>query len=140
LEKLYWFRWAVEEFYKKLKHTMKGKFYNVSNDNIFKQSIYAQQFASLYTRIMTIIAIKYNINLTKKRSSNVSYVKRETQINFKEALKISIRELLYMRNNSISEVIFVLNRITNSTFPKIPGRTYKRIAIIFRGKWYFDGN
>ena len=142
LKTLYWLRWTVEEFYKKVKHTMKGEFYNVSSDNILKQSIYSQQFVSMYTQIMTLISKKYNINLTKKRKNSKPYVNREICVNFKEALNICVNELLYIlffnKSNTISDIIFILNRISNSTYIKIPNRKYKRIAIRFTSKWYYD--
>ena len=88
LKNLYWFRWFIEEFYKKVKHVMKGFFYNVSSDNIFKQSIYSQQIVSMYTQIIILITKKYEINLIRKRRLNKPYVKRETDINFKCSLDI----------------------------------------------------
>ena len=120
---------------------MKGNFYNVSSDNLFKQSIYSQQFVSMYTQIISLISKKYNINLIKKRKMSRPYVNRETDINFKEALKICIEELLYFlffrKSTTIVDIIFIFSRILNSTYVKIPNRKYNRIAIRFTGKWYY---
>ena len=144
LETMYWWRWSVEEFYKKVKHTMKGEFFNVHHKNTLYQTLSAMQFTSLYTSIIMHIAKINKIDQTTKRQSNVIRVNREKKSNFKDALDICIRELLYdtlcndyMNSYNDSRIIFLLNLVYNSRYINITGRHNMRHSILFRGKWSF---
>ena len=144
LQQMYWFRWTIEEFYKKVKHTMKGEFFNVKHVKTLRQTISAMQFGSLYTSIITHIAVINKVDQRKKRQSTKILVKRETKINFKDALNISISEFLYDtlcsdQNTTFndSRIIFLLNLIYNARYVNITNRSNERHSILFRGKWSF---
>ena len=48
IKELYWKRWNIEEFYKNLKHKMKGWFYNTSNKINYLSSIKAQHLGMFF--------------------------------------------------------------------------------------------
>jgi len=141
IQQLYWKRWSIEEFYKNLKHKMKGWFYNVKTKNNYIGAIKAQHIAYLFSRIIAIISDKFNINIKPKRKSNPKY---ERRINFKECMNIAINNVLYdillNENNNTTNysLINMLSRINNTRYSDIPNRKYKRLAIINKSRWHMN--
>ena len=141
IQQLYWKRWIIEEFYKNLKHKMKGWFYNVKTKNNYIGAIKAQHFAYLFSRIISIISDKFNINTKPKRKSTPKYVRR---INFKECMNVAINNVLYdillIENNDTTKysLINMLSRINNTRYSDIPNRKYKRLAIINKSRWHMN--
>ena len=144
IKKYYWRRWEIEEFYKKLKHTLKGNFYDVSHIEALKQTINIQQFVTLYTKILSIISIRFKNEIGIKKRKNNNKNKYETQINFTNALHISINDVLYdmicKKDISNDDIIFSLTLIARNITYVVPNRHFVRHAIIFKGKWYFRHN
>jgi len=143
LKETYWLRWSIEEFYKKVKCNTKAKFYKTNSEKRLEQTIKVQQFVLLYTQIIINIIKRNKIDIFKKRKSNMSYPRRNKDINFKAALEICIEEFLYdMLNNherdnlKIEKILFIYSLIHNSTYIIIPNRSFNRQSIINLGRWY----
>ncbi len=146
IKELYWKRWKIEEFYKNLKHKMKGWFYNTTTKNNYLGSIKAQHFGYTYSRIMQIITEKFNILINKKRKLVAkNETKNERRINFKECMNISIDNILYdtlcnINGSNEIDLIFYFSRINNSKYTNVPDRKYKRFAIINKSRWNRSGH
>ena len=108
IKEIYWKRWKVEEFYKTLKHKMKGWFYNKSNKINYLGALKAQQFGYLFSRLMLIISEKFNISLKekKKKETKNKYIRK---INFTEAMNISVEHILYntICSDTINDNLFI---------------------------------
>lgn len=151
IQDYYWCRWTVEEFFKKLKHNLRGWFYDVATKDALERNVQVQYFVVLFTQIMSHIAYSLSIELPEKKRKqiNPANIKEEPknkkknyakQINFADALDISIGDILLNilvdGDNAPECIIFKIYRLSRSITYVVPDRHNVRHAIIFKGKWY----
>ena len=88
---------------------------------------------------MCILAEKFNIVLKPKRK-NKNENKYIRKVNFKEAINISIENILYdtLNLNENDNLLFLLEKINKTRYSEVPDRKYKRKTILSRGRWDFE--
>jgi hypothetical protein len=138
-KELYHKRWTIEEYYKVQKHKMKGWYYNKNNKENYLGALKNQHIGYLFSRFMCILAEKFNIMLKAKRK-NSKENKYARKVNFKEAMNISIENILYdtLNLNENDNLLFLLEKINKTRYSEVPNRKYKRKTILSRGRWDFE--
>ena len=88
---------------------------------------------------MCILAEKFNIILKAKRKNNKEN-KYTRKVNFKEAMNISIENILYdtLNLNENDNLLFLLEKINKTRYSEVLNRKYKRKTILSRGRWDFE--
>ena len=124
LPALYHTRWRVEEFYKLLKQTFDGKFYNNKSFKSLKRKIYFQQLALLINQF-TINAIEKDRAVSERmKNLNNQPIKKKDKypISKKQAAKYIDNISYYLLYNPLEyrqRLEFTIYRISNYYHNKV---------------------
>ena len=78
--------------------------------------------------------------MLKPKRKNKNENKYIRKVNFKEAINISIENILYdtLNLNENDNLLFLLEKINKTRYSEVPDRKYKRKTILSRGRWDFE--
>lgn len=123
LRQLYFFRWGIEEHYKKLKHRVCIE--NFSGKSV--ESVYQDYYAKLFIINLTSVLIQ-PVDKVLEEAPKKKYVH---QVNYTEALsKMKFVPVKLFIKNKVKSVIATLHQwFVSTTEPIRPGRKYKRTKL-----------